>query len=158
MMNSNRTEGFELVSLADEHVESVAELETMCFSSPISEANIRNFFVGGIGNGFVLIDTKSSKVVAYGGVIVSADVAQILNIATHPDFRGRGFARNILEEIISYSQNRGACFISLEVRESNSIAIGLYKSCGFYEVGRLKQYYKHPSEDALILERDLAPQ
>ena len=151
----NNTGGFELVPLADEHVASVAALEKMCFSSPISNANIRNFLVNGIGKGFVLVETESGSVVAYGGVMAVAGEAQILNVATHPDYRGRGFARKVLEAIIGYSKSEGVEFITLEVRENNSVAIGLYRSCGFYEVGRLKQYYKHPCEDALILKMDI---
>lgn len=151
----NNIDGFELALLSAEHIIAVAELEKMCFSNPISEINIKNFLVDGIGKGFVFVETKTGKIVAYGGVIVAADEAQILNVATHPDYRGLGLARNILESIVGYSQSEGAEFITLEVRESNAIAIGLYRSCGFYEVGRLKQYYKHPCEDALILKKDI---
>ncbi len=151
----NNIDGFELALLSAEHIISVAELEKMCFSNPISEINIKNFLVDGIGKGFVFVETKTRKIVAYGGVIVAADEAQILNVATHPDYRGIGLARNILESIIGYSQSEGAEFITLEVRESNAVAIGLYRSCGFYDVGRLKQYYKHPCEDALILKKDI---
>ena len=59
-----------------------------------------------------------------------------------------------MERIIEHCQDAGVSFITLEVRESNAIAISLYKSCGFYEVGRIKQYYKHPNEDALILKKE----
>ena len=42
-------------------------------------------------------------------------------------------------------------FISLEVRKSNEPAIALYKSFGFEQNGLRKNYYKNPTEDALIM-------
>ena len=146
---------FDFAILSECHITDVAELERICFSSPISEANIKSILVDGIGKGFVCVERQSGKVAAYGGVMVAADEAQILNIATHPDRRGKGLARCALNNILDYSKNNGASFITLEVRESNSVAIGLYTSSGFYEVGRLKNYYKHPTEDALILKREI---
>ena len=154
----NNENEFKLVELCEEHVDSVAELEKICFSSPISEANLKSFLLGGIGKGFVCIETETEKVAAYGSMMVAADEAQILNIATYPSYRGKGLGRRIVDAIIGHSKDLGASFITLEVREGNEVAIGLYRSCGFYEVGRLKQYYKHPTEDALILRRDLDSQ
>jgi len=46
---------------------------------------------------------------------------------------------------------RGTDFISLEVRESNFAAIALYQSLGFEEMGRRKNFYRRPQEDALIM-------
>ena len=148
-------EEFRIIDLGEDHISMVAELEKLCFSSPISEKNIKSILVDGIGKGFVCIEAKSECVVAYGGVMIAADESQILNIATHPEFRGKGLARQVLDRITDYCRENGAGFITLEVREGNEIAINLYKSSGFYEVGRIKQYYKHPTEDAIILKRDL---
>ncbi len=148
-------EEFEIKSLSSEHISSVAKLEELCFSMPISVNNLRSILINGIGNGFVCIETNSCRIAAYGGVIVAADEAQVLNIATHPDFRKRGLGKEIVKTIIDYSKGRGAEYITLEVRENNIAAISLYKSFGFCEVGRLKQYYKNPCEDALILKLEL---
>ena len=50
----------------------------------------------------------------------------------------------------------GVRSLYLEVRESNSAARALYAALGFQQVGRRRGYYQHPSEDALLLKRDLA--
>ena len=148
-------EGFETVDFSAEHILPVSELETLCFSSPISAKNLESILIGGIGKGFVCVETKSGRTAAYGGVMIAADEAQILNIATHPDFRKKGLGRTIVGTIAEYAQSQGATFITLEVRESNTAAISLYASMGFCEVGRIKQYYKDPREDALILKKEL---
>ena len=51
---------------------------------------------------------------------------------------------------------RGTDFISLEVRESNTAAISLYESLGFEEMGRRKNFYRRPPEDALIMTKVFA--
>ena len=150
------TADFKITDFAEEHISSVAELERSCFSSPISEANLRALLLGGIGKGFVCIETKSGNISAYGGVIVAAGEAQILNIATHENFRRQGLGRLVVKSILEYSEALGAEYITLEVRENNLPAIRLYESLGFFEVGKIKDYYVSPKENALILKKDLS--
>ena len=149
-------EGFEIVELSNCHLSAVAALEASCFSCPISEKNLANILLGGIGKGFVCIDTKTQEIAAYGGVIAVAGEAQVLNIATGLSYRRMGLAGAVVEAIIDYSVSNNAEYITLEVRESNASAISLYKKFDFYEVGRIKKYYSSPVEDALILKKELS--
>ena len=52
-----------------------------------------------------------------------------------------------------FAQGNHLAFLTLEVRPSNSAAIALYRSFGFEEAGRRRNYYDLPKEDALILTR-----
>lgn len=141
--------------LKAEHIDMVAELEELCFAHPLSKTNLGMLLPGGIGNGFVIVDEERNVAAAYGGIICVLDEGQILNIATHPEYRRRGLGRKIMETVIAHAKEKGITFITLEVRESNAAAIGLYESLGFYQVGRLKGYYDSPKEDGLILKVDL---
>jgi ribosomal-protein-alanine N-acetyltransferase len=144
-----------IVELKEEHLSMVTALEKLCFSHPISEGNLKMLLPGGIGRGFIIIDEDRKVAAAYGGVIIAADEGQILNIATHPEYRRLGYGRRIMDTIVEYSRENGVSFITLEVRESNIPAISLYEGIGFYKVGRLKGYYNTPKEDGLILRLDL---
>lgn len=144
-----------IVELKEEHLSMVTALEGLCFSHPISEGNLKMLLPGGIGRGFIIIDEDRKVAAAYGGVIIAADEGQILNIATHPEYRRLGHGRRIMDTIVEYSRENGVSFITLEVRESNIPAISLYEGIGFYKVGRLKGYYNTPKEDGLILRLDL---
>ena len=146
---------FKTLELGREHIEDVCSLEKKCFSHPISKKNLELLLLGGMGKGFVSYDTKENKIAAYGGVMIVADEAQVLNVATHPDYRRRGLGKEIMLKLIECSAESGAKFITLEVRENNAHAIMLYYSLGFVEVGRIKGYYKDPAEDALILKKEL---
>lgn len=148
-------EAMQVRELKAEHIDMVAELEELCFAHPLSKTNLGMLLPGGIGNGFVIVDEERNVAAAYGGIICVLDEGQILNIATHPEYRRRGLGRKIMETVIAHAKEKGITFITLEVRESNAAAIGLYESLGFYQVGRLKGYYDSPKEDGLILKVDL---
>lgn len=147
---------YKITELTPEILPDIVDLEKLCFSSPLSLSSASELYNGGIGNGFVCIETVSGEIAAYGGVVCAADEAQILNIATHPKHRRQGLAKAILEKIIVHAQNNGANFITLEVRESNAPAVSLYRGFGFYEAGVLKNYYKLPTENGLIMKKDMA--
>jgi len=59
-----------------------------------------------------------------------------------------------VERVLDVLSGRGARQIYLEVRESNAPARRLYAAHGFREVGRRKEYYRRPVEDAIVLRLD----
>ena len=97
------------------------------------------------------------RLVGYVVALVMADEGEIADIAVSPPMRRRGIARVLLERVAVDAMEVGVRSLYLEVRESNGAARALYESLGFAPVGRRRGYYQHPSEDALLLRRDLAP-
>lgn len=87
---------------------------------------------------------------AYGGFWLAGDEAHIVTIASHPDLRGRKLGETMLLYLLQEAQSLGASTVTLEVRPSNTPAIGLYAKWGFREEGRRKEYYRDNYEDALI--------
>ena len=83
------------------------------------------------------------------------DEAQIMNLATHPSVRRRGYARALLLDAIGRLRSGAAVAITLEVRRSNREAIALYASLGFGEAGLRPRYYSDNLEDGLIMRLDL---
>jgi ribosomal-protein-alanine N-acetyltransferase len=85
------------------------------------------------------------------GFLVSRAVAdgerEILNVAVAATDRGRGIGRALVENELA--RRRGTWF--LEVRESNRAAISLYLSMGFEIVGTRPDYYRDPSEAAIVM-------
>jgi ribosomal-protein-alanine N-acetyltransferase len=98
----------------------------------------------------------SSEAVAFLVVRQAADELEILNLAVHPDYRGRGTASILLKAAIVRARESGAAKIFLEVRESNAAAISFYKRFGFNAAGCRPHYYGNPDENALILALVLA--
>jgi len=59
----------------------------------------------------------------------------------------------MLDAVLIELGHRGVRAAFLEVRESNTAARALYGSRGFREIGRRKNYYRRPVEDALVMRR-----
>jgi len=79
--------------------------------------------------------------------ILGEDEAEVLNLVVDADWRRRGCARGLLLAL------SGLRTLFLEVRESNAAARAFYGSLDFAETGRRKDYYRFPSEDAILLTR-----
>ena len=135
--------------LTAESIPGAAELEKLCFAEPWSAASLELLTKEGIGVGMVC--RKDGIVCAYGGMLVAVDEGQITNSATHPDFRRMGYGRAVVEALIKYAKNERLDSISLEVRESNKAAIALYTDLGFKVEGKRKDFYKKPTESALVM-------
>lgn len=88
----------------------------------------------------------------------AADEAEILSAAVAKPCRGRGFACDLLQHHLRRLAGGGVRAVFLEVDETNTPAIRLYRRAGFQEVGRRPNYYATPGGTpaaALILRRDL---
>lgn len=100
-------------------------------------------------------EDDDGSVLGYAVAWCVADEAEIANLAVAPDARRRGVATLLLDRILEQSAALGAHNVFLEVRESNVAAQRLYETRGFELVGRRKQYYRLPQEDALLMRRTL---
>jgi len=79
------------------------------------------------------------------------DELHIATIATHPEYKRQGIGRKLLLYALKSAREEGVIKSFLEVRESNQVAISMYKSFGFVEDGRRKEYYKDNGEDAILM-------
>jgi ribosomal-protein-alanine N-acetyltransferase len=83
------------------------------------------------------------------------DQAHLVHCGVHPDFRRRGFGKQMLHWIIKDLSQQDVCQLDLEVRESNHSARRLYEGLHFSQIGRRKSYYSDNGEDAIVLRREL---
>lgn len=136
-------------NMTSQDIKAVVEVEQACFSHPWSEKSICDSFENNCNRFFVA--TENDAVVGYIGMSVMADEGYILNVAVLPQFRGKGFGKRLVEQVLCLAEKLNLVFVTLEVRVSNSTAISLYTSLGFEKVGERKNYYSNPVENALLL-------
>ena len=91
--------------------------------------------------------------VAHAVLSVVVDAAELLNLTVDPSWQHHGLGRRLLRHLISRARILGATRITLEVRRSNYVAMSLYTSLGFEQVGVRKDYYqtRRAREDALVM-------
>ena len=91
------------------------------------------------------------RVVGYAGMWVIVDEAHVTTIAVDPLYRRRHVGERLLVALIAEAMERGARWVTLEVRRSNLGAQALYRQYGFKEIGIRKGYYSDNGEDAIIM-------
>ena len=144
-----------IVPMTADHLDEVAELERICFSTPWSRNMLAEELDNALSAFLVALD-ESGKVVGYAGLQVVLDEGYITNVAVRPECRRQGIAGKLLQVFLDFAQGNHLAFLTLEVRASNYDAIALYGSRGFRSVGRRKIYYEHPKEDAIIMTKEFA--
>jgi ribosomal-protein-alanine N-acetyltransferase len=136
--------------MTPEDVALVSEIERQSFSAPWS----RRGFLDALAQectAFFVAEESDDDIAGYVGMYVSLDEGEITNVAVKPDLRGKGIAKALLKELLSYANDHGITRIVLEVRVSNAVAIGLYEEFGFEIIGTRKGFYEFPREDAHIM-------
>lgn len=142
-----------IVPMNADHLDEVAELERVCFSTPWSRNMLAEELDNALSAFLVALD-DAGRVVGYAGLQVVLDEGYITNVAVRPDCRKQGVAGKLLQVFLNFAQGNQLSFLTLEVRASNYDAIALYGSRGFRSVGRRKNYYEHPREDAIIMTKE----
>ena len=141
-----------IVKMNESHVSQVAELEKICFSDPWSENSVASELNNKLA--FWLVAEEEGRLAGYVGSQTVCNETDMMNVAGHPDFRRRGIAEALVNALVEELKAMESHCLTLEVRASNTPAIALYEKLGFAEIGRRKNYYRNPREDALILRKE----
>lgn len=121
--------------------------DTATFSSFLSDPHVFGYVVRLVG--------QPDKILGFVLCRLVVDEAEIITIAVHPSYRGRGIGQKLMDSVFRHLYHERATVIFLEVDETNKAAIRLYKSFGFEEVGRRQGYYQTVTgrNDALVMRR-----
>lgn len=140
---------YRLVPMDKSHLTQIADIEKECFSSPwtvpMLEEELNNLCAS-----FIVAQGEDGTVLGYAGLHVAVDEGYIDNIAVREDYRRQGVGQALLGAFMRFGQEKLA-FLTLEVRPSNEPAIQFYMKHGFVQVGRRKNYYTAPREDAILM-------
>ena len=139
-----------LRQMQDTDIGQVVSLEEAIFSSPWSEKSFRDTLQR--EDTIYLVAERQGKILGYLGIWMSFDTADLCNIAVGEECRRKHLGQQLLQEGLRLAAAGGVKRMLLEVRESNHAAICLYSRNGFEEIGRRKEYYSKPTEDALLMQ------
>ena len=141
-----------IVAMDQSHISAVAALEQLCFSDPWSEKSVASELQNPLSLWLVAVD--GVNVVGYIGSQSVMGESDMMNVAVSPEYRRLGVATRLINGLVEALRAKGNHSLSLEVRASNAAAIALYEGMDFQEVGRRRNYYRNPKEDALILKKE----
>ena len=137
------------------HVDEIFAIEQESFVDPWSKSSIEYEITHEYSICMAAID-EGGNVLGYATMRHVINEGHINNIAVVKTNRRQGVGMLLLEGLINEARCRGMIGLTLEVRTSNQAAIKLYEKYGFAVEGIRKNYYFHPSEDALIMWKHLS--
>ena len=130
-------------------IPAVAALERAEFPDGADEGMLARLWE--TDGGVILIAEEGGNLLGYVWARFVLDEGDIGNVAVAPDSRRRGIGAALLKALFAESERRGAAVLQLEVRESNAPAIALYTGAGFVPVGKRKNFYSNPAENAVLM-------
>lgn len=139
----------DIIKMDKSHIANVAQIEAEVFSTPWSAKAFENALA--MENALFYVALAEGEVAGYCGLYLAADEGEITNVAAAPGWRRRKIAQRLLQKTMAEAHDRGVQRIFLEVRSQNAPAVELYQKEGFHTVGRRKNYYQRPQDDALVM-------
>ena len=127
--------------MKDKDIPAVVEIESLSFRFPKPEAVFRE------DEHKYLVAKDEEKVVGYIGIEKILDEVHIINMAIHPDYRGIGIGKRLMQHVLNDED-----VFFLEVRVSNENAKKIYEKYGFKVINVRKGYYAD-GEDAYVMRR-----
>ena len=144
-----------IVDLDRRHLETCLKIERKCFSEPWTRAMLEGEFAQPTSLLWGWAEGDEEELVAYSvGWLIFEDF-HVANLAVLPEWRRKGIGRELLKYMLVWAAEHDAVRALLEVRESNRPAVSLYREMGFSLLGARPKYYRSPTEDALILKKNL---
>lgn len=140
---------FRIVDVSTEHIPQIEEIERECFSRPWTAEQLKSQMRDAQHEFIAAMD--GGRVLGYVGLMYVLDEGYISNVAVHPDARRQGIGDALIDALAAKAAELELAFLTLEVRESNAPAIALYAKHGFHPVGKRKNYYDAPKEDAVLM-------
>ena len=135
--------------MKQEDLHDVLAIEKCSFLSPWSQRLFEEALASPISINLVV--KKGKSLIGYFIMYNIEDEVHILNVAVHPDYRGKGYGTKLLHHVLTTFHKERTMEFFLEVRESNTAAIHLYRKFGFEIIGKRRRYYSETNEDALVM-------
>lgn len=145
---------YRIIDAEERHIDDIEEIERLCFSLPWTKEQLRGQLRNGQHEFLAAVD-KEERPLGYVGMMYVLDEGYISNVAVAGEYRRLGIGDALIETLEERAEALSLAFLTLEVRAGNTAAIRLYEKHGFAQVGRRKNYYELPREDALLMTKFL---
>ena len=144
-----------LTNASRQDVDQLLQIEEACFSPPMTGGQITGLLQQNTTRYYVAGEPEEEKILGSVWLQSVVDEGYIGNVAVRPEHRRKGIAKALLCAVEADARRDGLCFLTLEVRQSNTPAIALYAGQGYERVGIRPNYYKAPKEDAVLMTKRL---
>ena len=137
------------MTLAD--IPRVREIEVEAFALPWPRDAYRAELEENQVAHYIVARDGEDQIAGFAGMWVIFDEAHVTTIAVDRGRRGQRVGERLMLALIDRALERGARWMTLEVRPSNAVALALYRKFGFRDVALRKRYYSDNGEDAVVM-------
>ncbi|MPQ43943.1 GNAT family N-acetyltransferase, partial [Clostridium tarantellae] len=96
----------------------------------------RRFFLDNLAI-FIRVD---NKIVGYGQILFLEGKYTIANLGILTEYQGKGYGKLLIKKLLNLAKEENISQLYIKVKESNKIAMKLYKGIGFEEVEKVHIY------------------
>ena len=109
---TDQTMHVRIVPMTADHLDEVAELERICFSTPWSRNMLAEELDNALSAFLVALD-DAGRVAGYAGLQVVLDEGYITNVAVRPECRRKGIAGKLLQVFLDFAQGNQLAGVQL---------------------------------------------
>lgn len=142
---------YTIVPMMGGHLDQIEELERTIFASEAWSRRLLEEMRTAPGAVALSAVDGEGTVLGYASAQIVLDEGHINNMAVRPQSRRQGIGSALMEALRREALERRLSFLTLEVRSSNLNAQALYAGHGYVVVGRRRNYYDFPREDAILM-------
>ncbi len=135
-------------------IDQVLEIEKDSFKEPWSKTAFLHELSLSEDIGLFYVAEENGKINGYILIHLFEEGLHIINIAVRKSERKKGIGTMMLKKALSIAREKNIPLLVLEVRESNTSAINLYKKFGFNTVSVIANYYSD-GENALLMIKEV---
>ena len=150
---------FRRMQLVD--LDAVMRNETRAYAFPWTRGVFSECLTARYQSSVMYLDTpaEEQQIIGHAVLTVAAGEAHLLNVCVDRDCQGEGYGRQLVVHMLDLARSLAVEVVFLEVRPSNRVAVSLYDSLGFNEIGIRKNYYPahlgHEDARVFALQLDL---
>ncbi len=124
-------------------LEAIVDLSRLIFNDDYEDAKsmVTKSLESGVRTLYIAI--LDNRLIGMGAVSIENNEASIFGLGISPQYRGKGFGKELLDFILKELKNKGIQDVSIEVDSSNKNAFNLYVKCGFVVETSYDYYRKH---------------
>ena len=147
--------GYSLRPATLDDLPELVRIENTVHVSPWTEAQFKGELEKPYSKVLVFTDDETdSQVAGYVVYWLLYDEAQILNIAVDLKHRGVGFAKKMIQRVVTDAIHKNVRKVLLDVRKGNTAAIELYQKMRFV-ISQVRKGFYSDGEDAYTMSLDI---
>jgi len=141
-LDTSLPQGIIFYKATNDNAKKIAQMNAVVFDKPLNETDMPLPETEEQRGMTMYLASVDDEIVGKVNVQRNSDAVGIYGLGVMPEYRGKGYGRELLKFAIKKAQELNVSDVMLQVEAENEKALNLYTKCGF-EVTSKMDYYRH---------------